>query len=220
MALSLINIVLFFVLVYMLFNWKSIAAYNIQTIVAVVILNFIIELTIYFINKAQFSQGSSWLYNFTLPAEVCLYGLLYKRIFNSKLVRAIITAASLGIFIPFAIHYLKPGSFFLFNEFLYTYTAVFVLIIVLIFFGKLFVKDYFFVNPLKQVYFWISSGLLICYLGAFMLLTNTYALFYTDKILYADLKTLNLFLNFFLYGCMIVGIECLKKFRTYQIQSL
>jgi len=220
MPLSIINIVLAFTFVYLLINRKRLIEYKINELLIIVLLNFVIELIVYFINKSDFKNGSSWAYNFTLPIELFLYGILFKRIFQQPSVKIFISIASYIILIFFALHYLKRDSFFVFNESLYIYMCIFALTCVLYFFVRLFIKDYFHINPLKQFYFWLSSGLLICYLGGFMLLTNAYTLFYSNKLLYNDLKILNLFLNIFLYLCVIVGIECLKKFKAHQIQSL
>ena len=220
MPLSIINIILGITLFYLLFNRKKLYDYNVNAILLIVLINFIIELVVYSINKTGFKQGSSWVYNFTLPLEIILYGVLFKRIFQNSKIKTIVSVASLGILIPFMFHYLKAGNFFIFNGTLYSYLSLFILFCVLYFFITLFVKDYFQINPLKQFYFWVSSGLLVCYLGGFMLLTNAYSLFYKNKLLYSDLKTLNLILNIFLYLCLIIAVECLKKFKTSQIRSL
>ena len=220
MPLSIINIVLAVTFVYLLSNRKSLGEYKIKVLLYIVLLNFVVELVVYFVNRSDFKKGSSWIYNFTLPIELFLYGVLFKRIFQQQWVTLLISIASWVILIFIAHHYFQKDSFFIFNASLYTYMCLFILACVLYFFIRLFIKDYFHINPLKQFYFWLSSGLLICYLGGFMLLTNAYTLFYSDKLLYDDLKILNLFLNIFLYLCVIIGIECLKKFKVHQIQSL
>jgi hypothetical protein len=220
MPLSIINIVLAVTFIYLLNNRRNLIEYKINALLFIVLLNFVVELVVYFINQTDFKKGSSWTYNFTLPIELFLYGILFKRIFQQQSMKIFISIASYVILIFFVLHYFQKNSFFIFNESLYTYMCVFILACVLYFFIRLFIKDYFLINPLKQFYFWLSSGLLICYLGGFMLLTNAYTLFYLDKLLYNDLKILNLFLNIFLYLFIIIGIECLKKFKTHQIQSL
>jgi hypothetical protein len=220
MPLFIINIVLAVIILYLLFNRKELLKYNVNAVLVIVAIDFIAEVTVYCINRTGFKHGSSWVYNFTLPAEAVFYGTLFKRVFKNRLIRLMISIASFGILIPFLFHYLQGGAFFVFVSSVYSYLSLFILFCVLWFFVQLFINDYFQINPLKLFYFWFASGLLVCYLGGFMLLTNAYKLFYTNKLLYNDLKILNLILNIFLYTCLIVAVECLKKFKASQIQSL
>lgn len=220
MPLSIINIIIGATVLFLLFNIKALREYRVVSLLYIVILNFIAELTVYFINKSGFIGGSSWFYNFTLPIELFLYCFLFRRLFINTRFRKGLAAASFLMIVLFVMHYFRGNSFYDFNAALYICLSLFILLCVLYFFIKLFVKDYFQINPLKQFYFWLSSGLLICYLGGFMFLTNAYQLFTTNRMLYNNLKELNLILNIFLYLCIIIAVICLRKFKTSQIQSL
>ncbi len=186
----------------------------------IVVIEFTAEITVYFLNKNGSTRGSSWVYNFSLPLECILYGLLFRNVFGNKWIKNLISGASAFVFIPILVNLLKGASFYRFNSLLYGYVCLFILACTMAFFISLALKDYFYVNPLKQFYFWISTGLLLCYLGGFMLLTNAFSLIQIDRLLYLDLKQLNLFLNIFLCFCIIIATECLKKYKTFQIRSL
>lgn len=220
MPLSIINIILLGTCLYLFINWYKLRDYTLELILFVVITEFTAEVSVYLLNKFEFTNGSSWVYNFSLPIECFLYGLMFRNIFSYKWLRNLISIASILVLFPFVIHYFSPGSFFSFNSILYGYVCLFLLVCSLSFFIVLALKDYFYINPLKQFYFWISSGLLVCYLGGFMLLTNSFSLFQKNKLLYLDLKQLNLILNIFLCLCIIIATECLKKYKVFQIRLL
>lgn len=220
MPLSFINIVLIFTLGYLLINKQRLLESGKGIIILVVLVNVIAEGVTYYLNGIGFKKGSSWVYNFSLPVEAIAYGVIYGRLFTSDTSRKIISIGLILIIIPIGWHYFNRNSFFKFNIYLYSYICFIILFCSLYFFIRLFLNDYFYVNPLTQFYFWLSMGLLVCYLGGFMLITNAYTLITANKLLYKDLKILNLFLNIFLYLCIIISTECLKRFKTYQIQSL
>lgn len=218
--LYVINIILFGTSLYLFINWYKLREIVLELILSIFLIEFAAEIAVFFLNRYQFSNGSSWVYNFSLPVECILYGFLFSKVFRSRLVRKLILGASVLVFFPLFINLFWDNSFYKFNTLLYGYVCLFILACTISFFIGLAVKDYFYINPLKQFYFWVSSGLLICYLGGFMLLTNAFSLIQKDRILYLDLKQVNLFLNIFLCLSIIIATECLKKYRAFQIRSL
>ena len=220
MPITLINFVLLFVSIYMFVNIKYLKDYNVIPLLIVVVVNLIAELLAFFLNKSQANLGSAWIYNFSLPVELFSYGFLYLNIFKSKTARLITIIFLIGIPIVSFLPFLRSGSFLIFNTLLFTYGCIFLVFLMLTFFIKLFLADYFLINPLKLFYFWVSSGVLLCYLGGFMYLSNLNYLFKEYGFIYANLQNLNFILNCFLYSCFIISIECLKAYPNSQIRSL
>jgi hypothetical protein len=63
-------------------------------------------------------------------------------------------------------------------------------------------------NPLRNLLFWISLGLLFCYLGNFPFLSNVNQLFTLNAVMATSLRTISLVVNLLLYLLIIVGVIC------------
>ena len=184
-----------------------------------VFVNLIVEVLAYFLIKFKYEGGSMWVYNFSMPIEFITYGLLYKSLFKNKIYFSIINVSMIIIPLLTLVSFLINKKLSPFHSYVLTFGCIFILFLTLSFFIELFKADYFFTNPLKQFFFWVSTGLLLCYLGSFMYLSNFNFLFKKLPPLYSLLKDLNFILNCFLYLCIIISIECLKAYPSSQIRS-
>jgi hypothetical protein len=220
MPITLINFVLVIVFAYLIINMNYLKGFKVLPILSIVLVNLIAELLAFFLNRFNVKGGSAWVYNFSLPIELICYCLIYKRLFNQKAYFIIINISVIIIPLLTIISFIRNQSLYPFHTYVFTYGSVLLLFLTLSFFIKLFIADYFFINPLKQFFFWFSIGLLLCYSGAFMYLSNLNFLFRKFTFLYSNLQNLNFILNCFLYLCIIISVECLKAYPTSQIRSL
>jgi len=174
----------------------------------------------FFLNKFNTKGGSAWVYNFSLPIELISYGILYKSIFKQKKYIWIINLSIIAIPLLTVASFIVNKSLYTFHTYVFTFGCIFLIFLTLSFFIKLFRADYFFTNPLKLFFFWVSTGLLLCYSGGFMYLSNLNFLFRKLTFLYSNLQNLNFILNCFLYSCIIISFECLKVYPNSQVRSL
>lgn len=219
MPITLINLVLLIVTTYLIVNMNYLKEFKVSPILTIVLVNLIAELLAFFLNKFNVKGGSAWVYNFSLPIELICYGLIYKRLFNQRAYFMIINISLIIIPLLTIVSFIINKSLYPFHTYVFTYGSILLLFLTLSFFIKLFIADYFFTNPLKQFFFWFSIGLLLCYSGAFMYLSNLNFLFQKFTFLYSNLQNLNFILNCFLYLCIIISVECLKAYPTSQIRS-
>ena len=219
MPITVINLVLLIVSVYLLKNIRFLKRFGVSIILTVVLINLIAELLAFFLNYYNVKGGSAWVYNFSLPVELICYGLVYRKIYTLKIYRQIIDTGIILIPILTILNFIITKSLYPFHTYVLTFGCIFLLFLTLSFFIKLFIADYFFTNPLKLLFFWLSTGLLLCYSGSFMYLSNLNFLFQKFSFLYSNLEYLNFILNCFLYACIIISVECLKAYPNSQIQS-
>jgi hypothetical protein len=218
MPLFLINLVLLFMFLYLLANIRVLQQYQVLPVLTAVAVNLVAEFTVFCINNMDTQNRSFWVYNFSLPIELVSYGLLYKRLFRGSRFLYFINASMVAIPLFTLLSFLLHKSIFLFNTGVAIYGCVFLLLTTLYFFIWLFQFDYFDENPLKQFFFWLSTGLLLCYLGSLTYLSNINYIT-TSTWLQAVLRSLNFILNCILYMCIFIAIACLKKYPDSQIQS-
>lgn len=207
------------VFIYLLIRKKSLSAYKVWPLFVIVGANFLAELGALLLQNNHVKGGSVWVYNISIPGEAICYGFLFRKIFNNLLLRYFISLSIMLIPCIALSCFFYYKSIFIFYTPVLTAESIFLLIVTLIFFVKLFRADYFNTNPLKQFFFWLCTGLLFCYLGSFMFLSNLNYLFLKFRFLYDNLKYLNFILNCFLYLCIIISVECLRRYPSSQIQS-
>ena len=221
MPYTLINIFLLIATLFLLKNRKVLVNYKVTVVIVSVGINFIVELVIYLLIRFNVKGGDwGWLYGFSLPIEFAAYAVLYARLLKKGnlwlFIKSLVYIVPLTSVVLFIYNYPK----LMFPRTLYTICCSIVLILSLSFFIRLFIADYFQTNPLKQFFFWLSSGLMVCYLGGFMFLSNMSFLFERFTDIFNDLKFVNFIINIFLYACICTGVICLKKWPDSQIQSL
>ncbi len=219
MPISLINWVLLISDIYLIWNLNILIKFKFVPVLLVVTVNLAAELIAYFLNRYNYKNGSAWIYNFSLPIELISYALLYRRIFKQPTYTLLINGFLIAIPVFSIITFFTNRTIYIFQTPVFVFGCIFILFLTLSFFIKLFIADYFQINPLKQFFFWLSTGLLMCYLGSFIYLSNLNSLFKHFTFLYAELQNLNFLLNCFLYICIIISIECLKAHPNSQIQS-
>ena len=216
---SVIIIFLTSVFIHLVIRYRYLLQYHVHYLLIVIGVNLIAELTAYYLSVNHIKGGSAWVYNFSMPTEMICYGLVFKKIYKKTILEHLINFSIVGILGVVIGCFFYYKSIFPFYTPVLTTESVFLLVITLMFFVKLFKADYFHVNPLKQFFFWLSMGLLLCYLGSFMFLSNLNYLFIKFQFLYANLKYLNFILNCFLYISIIIGVECLRYYSSFQIRS-
>lgn len=220
MPLYLINILLLIASVYAIVNRKSIQQFGADALLIVLFLNLIVETIEYLLNLYPINnKGSIFVNNFSLPIEFISYGFLYKRLFTQKAFLYSINVSIVLFPVLTIVSFFINQSIYPFHNYVFTFGCIFILFITLSFFIKLIIADYFLVNPLTQFYFWLSVGLLFCYLGGFMYLSTLNYLFKKSSFIYYNLRNLNFILNCFYYICIIISVKCLKTFPNSQIQS-
>lgn len=219
MPITLINIIIFLTAIYSLYNYQGIKRFGVTPICAIIFINLVAELFAFFLNEFETKHGSIWVFNFSLPIELMLYGTIYKNIFRQVLVKKIISVFIFTIPLLSCLLFIFNQSVYPFHTYVFTYGCIFILFLTLTYFVNLFMADYFFTNPVYQFFFWLSTGLLLCFLGGFMYLSNLNFLFKELKPVFLSLKTLNFYLNAFLYFCIIIAIRCLKVYPSSQIRS-
>jgi hypothetical protein len=220
MPLSFINILLLIVSVYVIYNRTTINQFGVNPLLVVVLLNLIVEAIAFVLNLYPINnKGSIFVNNFSLPIEFISYGVLYKRLFTQKAFIYIINTTMLLFPMLTIASFFVNQSIYPFHNYVFTFGSIFILFITLSFFIKLIIADYFLVNPLYQFYFWLSAGLLFCYLGGFMYLSTLNFLFKRSSFIYHNLRDLNFILNCFYYICIIISVKCLKTYPNSQILS-
>ncbi len=219
-----IILILLILSIYLFANRKYLTDYKVYPLLIIIFINLIAELLAFFLNihyqEIQKSGNTMWVYNFSIVIEIVCYSLIYKKIFKSK---CYIYLINLSIFtIPtifFIVSLADYSKIFTFNTIVFTYECFFILLLTLGFFIELFRADYFYVSPIKQFFFWLSTGLLLCYLGGVLFLINREYIFKISPQINIYLKNLNFLLNCFLYLCILIAVKCLKKYPNLQIQS-
>lgn len=218
MPLPLINLILLAIFLYLISNMRYINAYGVLPVLVAVTVNLIAELATFYINLHENKNGNFYIYNFSLPVELISYGLLYKKLFRHTGFVHIINISFFLIPALTVLSFIVHKSIFSFTTVVAVYGSVFLLVTTLYFFIQLFRFDYFYENPLKQFFFWVSVGLLLCYIGSLTYLSNVNHLA-GNPWLKELLRSLNFILNCVLYACIFISVKCLKLFPDSQIQS-
>lgn len=170
--------------------------------------NFFFEsLAFYFQEKPS---GNIAIYNLEMIFEVSFFLLLYRKITVRKTQKKWISAAIL-LFITFAILNIQFFQHIhIFNSNTYTLGS-FLLIFACSFFLYEFIKTHEDKNPLFSLMFWVSLGVLFCYLGNFPFLSNVNQLFSENEALALRLRVISISVNVLLYLLITVGILCNRK---------
>ena len=217
--------VLAILVLYLLINKKYLKEFKVYPLLTVAFVNLLAEILALFLKthlaSNQRDSISSCPYNFSIGIELVCYIIIFKSLFKKKLYRGFLnlTVLMLPLFYVFIL-VTNIKRFLVLNDGIYLFECFFILVISLAFFIELFLADYFYVSPIKQFYFWLCTGLLICYMGGALYLINEYEIYKISPNLNMILKNLTLYLNCFLYACILIAVECLKKFPTLQIRSL
>ena len=212
-------------LIYLLLNRSYLQSFKLSPLIAVASVNLIAEILAllikYFLNSEQGVLYSSGPYNFSMGIELACYAMIFKPLFQNKKYKYFLNLFILVLpLLYIVILFTGLQNLLVLNNLIYLYECLFILITTLTFFIELFLADYFYTSPIKQFYFWLSTGLLLCYLGGALYLINEYEIFKISKHLNMILKSLLFYLNCFMYACILIAVQCLKKYPTLQIRSL
>lgn len=216
MPLESINIILAVVLIYALSNYKHVKQYRVVPVIVVILVNFISETASFTLNRLHFSRGSMWVYNFSLPIEIICYGLLFGKVFRRSKLYYLTGICYLFPFSTLYYFFIYRSIFFFISE-IAIFASIYLSTITLGFFVKLYTADFYEVNPLKLFFFWLSMGVLTCYLGSYLYLSNINHLL-DEAELKGMLQSINFVLNCFLYMCIVISITCLKRYPNSQIR--
>jgi hypothetical protein len=205
------------VLIYLLLNLKYLRDYNVLPLITVVIVNLLAETLALYLEVNHLKNGTYWIFNFSLPVELISYGMIYQRVFRYSKFNYVIRGSYIAIPLLFLYSLVLNKSILPFYTPVAVFGAAFLLLVTLAFFIKLFIADFFFTNPGRQFYFWLSTGLLICYLGGFMHLINLNYFKSIPQVL-EMLRSINLVVNCFLYMCIVISVKCLKTYPESQLR--
>ncbi len=192
----------------LVFFKKKLAGYLFYYLLFFLSTNLVFESIAHYL--AYKKMGNYEVYNGEMIFEVSFFLLLYKRSFSSIKFKIIATVFFI-FFILFAainIAFFQPFTSFHSN----TYTAGCLLLLVTsIFFLFNDIVKAEDLNPLFFPMFWISLGILFCYLVNFPFLSNVNQLFIIDDALAKRLSVINYTVNVILYLLIGIGIICKRQ---------
>lgn len=171
---------------------------------------FILTITVECFARYYLDRPNHWLYNLFLPVQYLLFTILFFLVFKSKKVRAIIISCSI-LLLSFSIsNILFIQGFQIFNTYTLLVSGFLILCWVFLYFRNL-LQSKEQIYLLREPMFWISSGLLIFYLG------NVFVAGTIDYFIKNDLDTAKVLLqiikllNIIMFTLFIVALLCQKR---------
>ncbi|MGB1451522.1 MAG: hypothetical protein ACPG7E_07420, partial [Marinirhabdus sp.] len=149
--------------------------------------------------------NGNWIYNTFMFFSFLFYFYWYYRIFKNKLFKTLVVLFAISFVTVAIAHWLLPG-WESFHMYTYLTGAVLLFMSTLLHFYELLYKEELFVIKHK-LGFWISTGLLLFYIGLIPLTIFRGGL-NTEGLAY---NLLLVGLNLILYGCYTIGFLWLKK---------
>ncbi|MGN6435116.1 MAG: hypothetical protein ACTHMM_01235 [Agriterribacter sp.] len=170
--------------------------------------NFIYESIAFYLSKQ--SKSNYEVYNLEMITEVTFFLFLYKKIALSKYAVAALNFA-ISLFVSFSIINLAfLQSIEMFNTNTYTLGSFLLVFACTNYLYTSILKDEV-RNPIFSLTFWISLGVLFCYLGNFLFLSNVNHLFSIDEGMALRVQIISISVNTLLYLLIAVGILCSKQ---------
>jgi len=154
-----------------------------------------------------FLKNNAWVYNtFIITSFLFYFSWYYNVLKNTTFKKSVLAFA--GFFLLVALYNVFFGSWNTYNSFTFFTGAVFLLLLTLFHFYQLLNSDEVLIVKHK-LSFWISTGLLLFYMGMIPLM-------YLMEKVYIEIDDLSyliilLSLNLVLYGCYIIGFIWTKK---------
>jgi hypothetical protein len=154
----------------------------------------------------QKNKDNIFIYNLEMFFEVSFFLFLYRKMGFSLLYQKTVSYILLLLWASIIINvrFFQPLS--IFNSNIYTLGS-FLLLFVCGFYLLYIIKNDE-KNPLHFVMFWISLGLLFCYLGNLPFLTNVNRLFAIDEQMALRLRLISITVNVLMYCLIAIGVIC------------
>ncbi|MEO6547104.1 MAG: hypothetical protein ABIN94_03870 [Ferruginibacter sp.] len=192
----------------LIFFKKNLTAYLFSYLLVYLSINFIFESIAHYQDYRHISTYE--VYNYEMIFEVSFFLSLYRKSFSTLKYKKL-AAIFLVFFLIFAvvnIFFFQPHNTF--NSNTYTFGCILLLLTVIIYLFNDIVKTED-INPLFFPMFWISLGVLFCYLVNFPFLGNVNQLFEIDRQMAENLSIMNYTVNILLYVLIGIGIICKKQ---------
>jgi hypothetical protein len=174
-------------------------------------LNFLVELLSSVI--AYYNGNNLPLYNFDILAENIVFCYVFFHINNSKLVRngLIVSAALFLLFWIINFTFIQKSSNL--NSYSYLLSCI-----ILSVFSLVTIYRFIFTNasddPFHNFFFWVSVGILFCYLGSTPYLASFNILEIKDNVTAYSLTIISEVVNSILYLMIITGTLCHRPHRN------
>ena len=196
------------VIIVLIFHKKKLAPYLFYYLMIYLCTNLVFECIAHYlaINK----KGNYEVYNYEMIFEVSFFLLLFRRSFTNMRFKRL----SAIFFFAFVIFAFINITFFelrmRFNANTYTIGCILLLITGITYLFNDIVKREE-TNPLFFPMFWISLGVLFCYLVNFPFLSNVNQLFILNRNMAENLSIMNYTVNVLMYVLIGIGIICRKQ---------
>lgn len=187
---------------------KKLANHLFYYLIAYLVTNLVFEsIAHYLVLKGRSNYE---VYNYEMIFEVSFFLLLFKRNFTNKKAKKLSGIFAVAFLIFSLINIFIFESKTVFNANTYTIGCILLLLTGMVYLFKDIVRREE-INPLFFPMFWISLGILFCYLVNFPFLSNVNQLFILNKRMAENLAVINYTVNVLLYVLIGIGIICRKQ---------
>jgi hypothetical protein len=171
-------------------------------------INFTFEVIAFILTEKSISNIP--VYNLQMIFEVTFFLFLYKTTASITIYKKII-ATAIASFVAFAlVNIIFFQSIGKFNTNTYTLGSFLLIFACGNYLYYSILKDQL-KNPLLSLMFWVSLGVLFCYLGNLPFLSNVNELFVFDEGMALRLRLISICVNVLLYLLISIGILCNRK---------
>lgn len=170
--------------------------------------NFVFEAIAFYL--IEHGINNIHVYNVEMIFEVSFFLILFKKSAFSFTYKRAITIAVIAFIVFAIINIIFSQSIIIFNSNTYTLGSFFLIFACGIYLYNSILKNED-RNPLFSLMFWVSLGVLFCYLGNFPFLSNVNQLFIINENMALRLQVISISVNVLLYLLITVGILCNRK---------
>lgn len=179
-----------------------------KSLLIYLVINFTFEVIAFILTEKSISNIP--VYNLQMIFEVTFFLFLYRVTASISIYKKIITIA-IASFIAFAlVNIVFFQSISMFNTNTYTLGSFLLIFVCGNYLYYSILKDQL-KNPLLSLMFWVSLGVLFCYLGNLPFLSNVNELFAFDEDMALRLRLISICVNVLLYLLISIGILCNRK---------
>lgn len=202
------TVILITLIVLLINRHKLTPSYN-KNFIAYLVVTFFVEttahlLTVYYGNNIP-------LYNFQMIFEISFFYYTFYKAISKPSVKQIILYFSIA-FLVFAIgNLIFYQTLYDFNSYTYTLGSIFLSFLCLYFLFEIVILSTNIINPFQNFLFWVSIGILFCYLGNLPYLSSLNVLFQNHDSIVTSLSIISKVVNTLLFVLMIIGVLCQKK---------
>jgi hypothetical protein len=189
-----------------LISWRKIAPAYLSLILLLFSLTLSVELIAKYVLALQ-KHSNLWLLSMYVPIECLLFSFLYFCYFREKQIRYFILTAS-GVLVTFSvINILWIQGINDFNTYSVFASGGLILTCVFYYFRKL-LRQKEYINPLRDLMFWISTGLLFFYAGNIFIVGTINYFNEADKEIAHLLVMMIKLLDIIMFSLIIISVLC------------